>query len=207
MGHLGQSFTHLETRAESISIAQTLQAETQARLHDQMEVAMQVAQGYLSEISSTALQLQTIISETASKIQSMTTFACMFGVLLDWVLTVCFGLFAFSALAALVTVWRYSHKAAMNIILAISKFSPLSLVRANNGHYSRQSRCYLLGSLHLSRSRLCDNLQRNSAHTRRSVPSRQYRLWDLLVHRYYLLCGEDAKTVSQALPCLNHQQE
>ena len=125
MGHLSQSFTHLETKAEAISTAQTLQAETQARLHNQMEVAMQVAQGYLSEISSTALDLQAIISETASKIQSMTAFARVFGFVFNWVLTASVGLVAFSALAVLVTVWRYSHKVVVTIISAIGRFSPI----------------------------------------------------------------------------------
>ena len=123
MGDLSNSFSSLETKARSINAAQTLQAETQARLHDQMEIDMQVAQGYLSEVASTALQLQTVVSEASSRIQSMTTFAQIFRAIFDWVVIACIGLVGCLAFAVLVMIWRYSRRAAVVIITGISTIS------------------------------------------------------------------------------------
>ncbi|KAL9101507.1 MAG: hypothetical protein Q9163_003233 [Psora crenata] len=104
MSYLSQSFTELETKAEAFSAAQTRQADLQTRLHDQMEVDMQVTQGYLSEVATAAIHLQATIATTSSKIQSMTAFARAFGSILDWAALACVGFIFLFAAGTMVTV-------------------------------------------------------------------------------------------------------
>lgn len=121
MGRLSQSFTQLETKAEAFNAAQTRQAETQARLQNQMEIDMQVTQGYLSDVASSAQQLQTTVTVTASKIESMTAFARLFGTLFDWAFIICAGVAASLVTALLLAVWRVSYKAALSLMIMLSK--------------------------------------------------------------------------------------
>ena len=131
MNHLSESFNSLESKAESINAAQTLQAEIQSRLHDQMEIDMQVAQGYLSQVASTALQLQTTVSETSSRIQSMTAFARVFGTIFDWVVIGCVAVVGCLALATLVMMWHFSRRAAALVIGGISTRSSSVYLKTN----------------------------------------------------------------------------
>ena len=126
MEKITQSFGHLETKADALSASQSKQAEVQARLHDQMEVNMQVAQGYLSEVASSAIQLQATVADTSTKIQSMTAFAKIFGTVFDWmVLIVAMILLVVTALIVR-TIWRFSRIAGCLLLILTGK-SPLSL--------------------------------------------------------------------------------
>ena len=118
MGYLGESFTQLETKAQSFSVAQTRQAETQSKMHDQMEVNMQIAQGYLSDVASTAMQLQATVAETHAKIESMTAFTRIFGNIFDWAALSCLVVGVFFAIAILTIVWRSSRKLAIALAVA-----------------------------------------------------------------------------------------
>ncbi|KAL9637662.1 MAG: hypothetical protein Q9164_002067 [Protoblastenia rupestris] len=118
MGYLGESFTQLETKAQSFSAAQTRQAETQSKIHDQMEVNMQIAQGYLSDVASTAMQLQATVAETHSKIESITAFTRIFGNIFDWAALSCLVVVIFFAIATLTIVWRSSRKLAIALAVA-----------------------------------------------------------------------------------------
>ena len=106
-----QSFSNLETKADALSAAQSNQAETQARLNGQMEIDMQVTQGYLSDVASKAMHLQATVTDALAKIQSMTAFARMFGSIFDWtVIFIAVALTIFGCLA-LRAVWRFSKVA------------------------------------------------------------------------------------------------
>ena len=85
--NLDKSFAGLETKAEAFHIAQTLQANTQNHLHDQMDrmqTDMHVARGLLAEVISSASSLQIAIDDTSSKIANISTLCGFFTVILRW---------------------------------------------------------------------------------------------------------------------------
>ncbi|MCJ1229510.1 hypothetical protein MMC12_006177 [Toensbergia leucococca] len=82
--NLDKSFEKLESKAEKFHASQTLQAETQARLHDQMQTEMQMARGLLAEVTSSAASLQSAIEDTSTKISQMATFSGITGSVLRW---------------------------------------------------------------------------------------------------------------------------
>ncbi|KAL9127275.1 MAG: hypothetical protein Q9217_003810 [Psora testacea] len=126
MGYFSQLFHQLETKAESFSAAQTRQAEMQSRLQDKMEVDIQVTQGYLSEVASTALHLQTTVAATASKIESMAALARAFSSVLDWAALACVGFLVFLATGILTLVWKSSRKLVLAVII-VTTFIVLDL--------------------------------------------------------------------------------
>ena len=115
MNGLTKSFSNLESRADALSAAQSKQVETQSRLNGQMEVDMKVAQGYLSDVASRALELQATVSETSSKIQSMTTFAKAFGMALDWTATLLIIVLLVLFGWILRVIWRFSPLAGWTL--------------------------------------------------------------------------------------------
>lgn len=77
MINLGSSFTGLESKAETFHAAQTRQAEMQTRLHDHMQIEMQVTRGLLDEVTFSAKSLQATVDSTAAiigKLASLTGF-------------------------------------------------------------------------------------------------------------------------------------
>ena len=86
-----------------------------------MEVDMQVAQGYLSDVTSTAMQLQATVAETYSKVESMTAFARIFGNFFDWAIMAGVGLLLLFAAGFMAFVWKYSPKLIFAIFAMTSK--------------------------------------------------------------------------------------
>ena len=81
---LDKSFAGLETKAQALHAAQTLQAETQTRLHDQMQVEMQVTRGLLVEVTSSAAHLQAAVDTTSTKIAQMATLGGLPATVMQW---------------------------------------------------------------------------------------------------------------------------
>ncbi len=96
---LDKSFTGLETKAQAFHKAQTLQAETQTRLHDQMQVEMHVTRGLLFDVTSSAANLQAAVDNTSVKIAQMATlggFSTKF-VQWSWLILVVFIIYQFNS--------------------------------------------------------------------------------------------------------------
>jgi len=77
MINLGNSFTGLESKAETFHAAQTRQAEMQTRLHDQMQIEMQTTRGLLDEVTFSATTLKATVDSTAfiiGKLASLNSF-------------------------------------------------------------------------------------------------------------------------------------
>ena len=124
MGRLTESFSHLESRAEAIGATQSQQAETQYRLHDQMEVQMQVTQGYLSDVTNKASRLQEAVSRTASEIQSLTAFTQLFSTVYDWTIIISGCILLGATGLFLRALWRFNHTIACCVAAAISTVPP-----------------------------------------------------------------------------------
>lgn len=122
MGRLTQSFTHLEIKADTLSAAQSRQEDTQSRLHSRMEIDMQVAQGYLSEVASSAMQLQTTVTDTSSKIQSMASFAKVFGTVFDWTIIIVVIILLVVGGLVLRAIWRFSKLAGCCLLILTGTF-------------------------------------------------------------------------------------
>lgn len=87
LSNLDKSFTGLETQAEAFHAAQTLQANTQTHLHDQidrMQTDVHVARGLLAEMTSSASSLQSAIEDTSSKIAKISTLGGFTTVVVQW---------------------------------------------------------------------------------------------------------------------------
>ncbi|MCJ1461598.1 hypothetical protein MMC07_000195 [Pseudocyphellaria aurata] len=85
--NIDKLYAGLETQAEAIEVAQTLQAKAQTQLHDQigrMQVDMHVARGLLSEVTSSASSLQSTIEDASSKIAHISTFGSLTTMILKW---------------------------------------------------------------------------------------------------------------------------
>ncbi len=81
---LDKSFAGLETKAQAFRAAQTLQAETQTRFHDQMQVEMHVTRGLLSDVTSSAANLQAAVDNTSVKIAQMATLGGLPATVVQW---------------------------------------------------------------------------------------------------------------------------
>lgn len=81
---LDRSFANLETRAETLQTSQNRQAESQARLYDQMQTEMYVARGLLAEVTSSAVSLQASVEDTSSKIANMAALGGFTSTFLRW---------------------------------------------------------------------------------------------------------------------------
>ena len=93
----------------------------QTRMHEQMEVEMQVTQGYLTDVTSTAMQLQTAVAEISSNLMSITTFARILRRLLDCASHVFVGVIILLAAGAIIFLWRFSRWLAIVVMIATSE--------------------------------------------------------------------------------------
>lgn len=99
--NLDKSYTSLETQAEAFHAAQTLQANMQTHLHDQidrMHTDMHVARRLLAEVTFSASNLQTAIEDTSLKIAQISIFGGFTTVITQcgWVLLVVSIMYQFS---------------------------------------------------------------------------------------------------------------
>ncbi len=81
---LDSSFAGLETKAQAFHAAQTLQAEAQTRLHDQMQVEMYVTRSLLTDVTSSAAKLQSAVDNTSAKIAQMATLGGLSAAVTQW---------------------------------------------------------------------------------------------------------------------------
>lgn len=81
---LDRSFEKLETKAEAFHTAQTHYADTQTRLHDQLQTEMHVARGLLAEITNSATSLKVSVEDASTKISQMTVFGGITSMILRW---------------------------------------------------------------------------------------------------------------------------
>lgn len=81
---LDKSFAGLEIKAHTFHTTQTLQVETQAKLHDQMQVEMHVTRGLLSDVTSSAMNLQAAVDNTSVKIAHMVTLGGLSATVVQW---------------------------------------------------------------------------------------------------------------------------
>ena len=114
---LDRSFAGLETKAQAFHAAQTLQAETQSRLHDQMQVEMHVTRGLLTDVTSSAASLQAAVDNTSAKIAQMATLGGLSATVAQW---------SWLVLLVLI-VHRFSPRFAGYAMAAIGK-SPITLL-------------------------------------------------------------------------------
>ncbi|KAG8532896.1 uncharacterized protein KY384_002774 [Bacidia gigantensis] len=126
MDNLGHSFSRLESKAEAIGVAQQRQGETQEKLSQQMEVDMQVAQGFLTDVASSAMHLQATVSETSSKIQSMAAFAKVFSTILNW--TYFFGCVVLLSIivTAVAIGWQYNSRLTFYLLILLGEMKHIT---------------------------------------------------------------------------------
>ena len=113
--NLDKSFTGLETKAQAFYTAQTLQAETQTRLHDQMQVEMHVTRGLLADVTSSAVSLQSAVDSTSAKIAQMAALGGLSAKFVQW---------SWLALVLLI-VYQFNPKVARYAMATIGKLSPM----------------------------------------------------------------------------------
>ena len=136
---LDSSFAGLETKAQAFHAAQTLQAETQARLHDQMQVEMHVTHGLLTDVTSSAAKLQSTVDKTSAKIAQMATLGGLSAAVVQW---------SWLILVVLI-VYQFSPRFAGYATAAIGKSSLIPLNTALlRGFFGliRSRDCLLLSS-------------------------------------------------------------
>lgn len=81
---LDRSFEKLETKAEAFHAAQTNYADTQTRLHDQLQSEMHVARSLLAEVTNSATGLRVSVEDASTKIAQMTVFSGITTTILRW---------------------------------------------------------------------------------------------------------------------------
>lgn len=84
MVSLDRSFEKLETKAEAFHAAQTNYADTQTRLHHQLQTEMHVARSLLAEVTSSATSLKVTVEDASTKIAQMTVFGGITSTILRW---------------------------------------------------------------------------------------------------------------------------
>ncbi|SLM36949.1 Nuclear fusion protein, KAR5 [Lasallia pustulata] len=82
--NLDRSFGKLETKAEAFHAAQTHYADTQTRLHEQLQTEMYVARGLLAEVTNSATSLKESVEDASTKIAQMTLFGGITSTILRW---------------------------------------------------------------------------------------------------------------------------
>ncbi|KAL8839196.1 MAG: hypothetical protein Q9170_001845 [Blastenia crenularia] len=81
---LDKSFAGLESTAAALHATQTADADAQMRLHHQVQVELQVAQGLLADITASATALQATVHNTSSRVTDMVAFGGINDKVLDW---------------------------------------------------------------------------------------------------------------------------
>ena len=112
MQDLDQSFSGLESKAETLNAAQIRQAEIQAHLHNQTQVEMQVSRSFVANMTSSARGLHDAVDDATAKIANMGWSGAVPGELskLGWLV-----------LAVAVLHW-YSPRHAKFVVTAIGEF-------------------------------------------------------------------------------------
>ena len=82
---LDRSFASFESRAEAFQAAQTRQAELQTRLHNDMQIEMQVTRGLLDNVTLSATGLHTTIQTTSALIGQFTSLIGNLGSVAGWI--------------------------------------------------------------------------------------------------------------------------
>ncbi|KAL8799158.1 MAG: hypothetical protein Q9182_006095 [Xanthomendoza sp. 2 TL-2023] len=81
---LDKSFSGLESTAAALHKTQMADAETRTRLHNQMEIELQVAQGLLADVTASAAALQATVLDVNSKIVHMATLGGFSNTIMSW---------------------------------------------------------------------------------------------------------------------------
>ncbi|KAL8685149.1 MAG: hypothetical protein Q9218_007946, partial [Villophora microphyllina] len=81
---LDKSFAGLESTAATLHATQRADAEAQLRLHNQVQIEMQVAQGLLTDITASAATLQNTVQDTSSKVAHMVALGGVTNKVLNW---------------------------------------------------------------------------------------------------------------------------
>ena len=74
---LDQSFSGLESKAETLHAAQIRQAEVQAHLHNQTQVEMQASRSLIANVTSSARGLHEAVDDATAKIANMAWFGAI----------------------------------------------------------------------------------------------------------------------------------
>ncbi|KAI4234604.1 MAG: hypothetical protein LQ352_008166 [Teloschistes flavicans] len=81
---LDKSFAGLESTAAALHATHNADAEAQLRLHSQVQIEMQVAQGLLADITASAATLQNTVHDTSSKVAHMVALGGVTNNVLNW---------------------------------------------------------------------------------------------------------------------------
>ncbi|KAI4199625.1 MAG: hypothetical protein LQ350_004500 [Teloschistes chrysophthalmus] len=81
---LDKSFAGLESTAAALQATHSAGAEAQLRLHSQVQIEMQVAQGLLADITASAATLQDTVHDTSSKVAHMVALGGVTNKILNW---------------------------------------------------------------------------------------------------------------------------
>ena len=79
MQDLDHLFSGLESKAEKLHAAQTLQSELQAHLHNQTQIEMQISQSLIANVTSSARSLHEAVDGATAKIVNMAWFNSLSG--------------------------------------------------------------------------------------------------------------------------------
>lgn len=117
MDTLQKSFTEMEGRAATFGATQVSQADMQSTLQDQMETGVRLA-----------LQLRNIITETSTKIESVTALAQTFGAVFDWAMIALIGILGSLTVTFLAAIWRLSRTWFVCVLATITSFTALHML-------------------------------------------------------------------------------
>ncbi|KAL8699775.1 MAG: hypothetical protein Q9224_001265 [Gallowayella concinna] len=81
---LDKSFTGLESTAAALHRTQMADTEARTRLHNQMEIELQVAQGLLADVTASATALQATVLDVNSKVAHMATLGGLSNTIMSW---------------------------------------------------------------------------------------------------------------------------
>lgn len=130
LDNLDQSFSGLQNKAQSLHDAQIHQAETQGRLHDLMEVDMQVARGLLDDVISSATKLQAAVHNTSTNIAQVVSLAWIASSIWNW------GRWAFASSFLVFVIYLFSARYARYAAVAIGMVQ-----KSNTRHLNLTEHC------------------------------------------------------------------
>jgi hypothetical protein len=81
---LDTSFEKLESKAEALHAAQTVQAELQIRLHESLQTGMHVTNGLVDQIRTSTAYLQSAVEDTSAKVAEMASLSGFTDVIFKW---------------------------------------------------------------------------------------------------------------------------
>ncbi|KAI9873558.1 MAG: hypothetical protein M1830_010857 [Pleopsidium flavum] len=81
---LDNSFEKLESKAEALHAAQTVQAELQLRLHESLATGMHVTNGLVDQVRASTAYLQNTVEDTSAKVAQMANFSGFATVIFKW---------------------------------------------------------------------------------------------------------------------------